>query len=323
MGRGSGSGGGGGNFSGGRSNGGSFSGLSGSRRSSSSSRSSGNINHYYHMYNNVRRTVNHYGGGYNRGYGSGYRNYNRSSNTNPMLSWFIIVCIIWVVSLVMWVGARGKDVTPLDKAHINIENTSDMIVDDLGWVTEDRGSNGTKAVKKAIDKFTEATGVQPMLMITDGIEGAKFGDGGGVWEPALINYYEQTFSDDGHSIICLATKNGSDNYNMWIYNGAAASTVIGEEQQQVIFDIFNKEWMDLNQDECDMIADTLTIAAKKFKGGFTWQAGLFVGMSVVLALMAGYLAFKAVSDRNLRREAEENRHAEAVDDAYDRMTGQN
>ena len=351
MGRGSGSGGGGGSFSGGSSSsGGSFSGSSGSRRSSSSSRSSGNginVNHYYRMYNNVRRSINHYGGygtgrrrsTYSRGphdfdpytggnnlggsfAAAGYENYSGSGRSS-LVSWFIVLCIVWVSSLVMWLGVRGNAVTPLDKAHINIENTSNMIVDDLGWVTEDRGSSGTKAVMKAIDKFTSATGVQPLVLITDGINGAKFGDGGGIWEPALIDYYESTFSDDGHSIICLATRNGSDDYSLWIYNGAAASSVIGTEQQDVIFETFRKEWMDLNQDECDMIADTLTVAAKKFKGGFNWQTGLFAGSTVILVLFVGYGVFKMVSDRRLREEAERNRHSEAVDDIYDQMTGQN
>lgn len=268
-------------------------------------------------------------------YDSGYSSRRVASSSNnsssdkslgaigTLTSAFIVMLILTIIIAVFTPSSKTAVEKLADNA-CTVHSYDEMIVDDLGWVTED-GSSGTKKVKEGLEYFYQKTGVQPMFVLTD-----KFGEAtaddytGAQVEDALENLYVDTFGqDEGHLIFLVLTNDGADRYSyQGSLTGTSASHVIGDTQKEIIYDSWDINWDNLNQTEAEMIANTFKRSAdkimKKPSGMMAMLRNMFVlcDVALLIALVAMF-----ISHNKTKRQAEENRHIEAVNEQYNKSVG--
>lgn len=236
MGRG-GRGGGGGGRSGGFSGGGSRSsgsrmssggrgGYSGSRVSHSGfSGGSFHTSHHHHY---------HYGGFHPV---RTYRTYRTARVYTPVAApaWvvrLVLVCLLAVFVLNV-VGVMGTGVTAStverEKLGASYTSNTEFYIDELDWV-----ENRT-VLERGLKKFYNETGVHPLLVITDNVDG-DVSPSSAELEGYAGSIYDQYVSDEGHIVLVFHEYNSSGNYNMAYVVGSQAKTVMDTEACNILMD---------------------------------------------------------------------------------------
>ena len=255
--------------------------------------------------------------------GNGY--YGEKKESTPLKA---LVTLLIAMLMITFVCALQAPTTkaPVDKlpsTASKIMDYDDMIVDNLGWITED-GSSGVKKVKQSLEYFYKKTGVQPMFVLSDTLGNATATNyTASEIEKTLEAMYQNAFgTDEGHIIFAVLTNDGADNYSyISCLAGTAATQAIGDEQKEILYDAWDKQWINLNQTEADMVANTFKNAANEImqKPSHLIQnvRNIFIILDVVLLIA---IIILSISSNKTKRLEEENRHTEAVNEQYMKET---
>lgn len=242
---------------------------------------------------------------------------------SAMLSAFVVM-IILTIAFSIFAGKPQTQVEKLPVTACGLLDYDDLIVDDLGWTTED-GSAGTKAVKQGMEYFYQKTGVQPMFVLSDKIGNSTASNyKGSDIEATLESMYKDTFGEDeGHAIFAVLTNDGADNYSyISCLAGTYATQVLGDTQKEMLYDAWDRQWVNLNQSEADMVANTFKTAADKIMRKPTHiMSGARNVCFIIDIILLIAIVIMVLSRNKTKRLEEENRHIEAVNDQYNKATG--
>lgn len=274
--------------------------------------------------------VNNYGNntttytdtGYNSD-GSGY--YSKKTESSPLK--MLVTLLMFMLMMTFVIALKvPKAYAPIDKlpsTACKVMDYDNMIVDNLGWVKED-GSSGVKKVKQSLEYFYQKTGVQPMFVLSDTLGNATATNyTASEIEKTLEAMYQNAFgTDEGHIIFAVLTNDGADNYSyISCLAGTAATQTIGNEQKEILYDAWDKQWINLNQSEAEMVANTFKNAANEImkKPSHLIQnvRNIFIILDVVLLIA---IIILSISNNKTKRLEEENRHTEAINEQYMKET---
>ena len=180
------------------------------------------------------------------GLGSPYRGYTRSGGgvlTTIISVVVIFVTVVFIFSLINSSGGSGnisKSTVEREKIQPEARFNNDCIIDDVGWLS---GSS----VKKAMNKFYDETGVQPILVIRDNVNLSKHPR-----DSEVQDYMESVLADKGNdtSMVMLFCEWYDSVWDVYLYCGNRTGTVLDEEAQDIICDYVSYLYeSDLDDDE--------------------------------------------------------------------------
>lgn len=274
--------------------------------------------------------VNNYGNntttytdtGYNSD-GSGYYSKKTESSPLKMLVTLLMFTLMMTFVIALKVPKAYAPVDKLPSTACKVMDYDNMIVDNLGWVKED-GSSGVKKVKQSLEYFYKKTGVQPMFVLSDTLGNATATNyTASEIEKTLETMYQNAFgTDEGHIIFAVLTNDGADKYSyISCLAGTMATQVIGDAQKEALYDAWDKQWMNLNQSEAEMVANTFENAADKIMAKpsnlMRNIRNICILLDIVLLIT---LIIMFISSNKTKRLEEENRHTEAVNEQYMKET---
>lgn len=320
---------------GGHSGGGGSHGFSSSR---SSSRSSGSISrgassHSYssssRSYGSSSRDDDYYGhrsshGGniYIGNVGGGYSVSGGSGGvwTAWLLFAFFVLLFLAVVSSQSSDGYTYS-ATPLPEVtHTHtpmvrdgVVQSSEWVVDNVDWIAP----NEMGSLEAAMGYFQQKTGVQPLLVIDDDVNGsADFTDAEA--EEWLGKLYWQKFSDDGHIIVAFIEYEDSV-YVDYIYAGRLANGTIDAEARDIMMAMFDRYYTATNLSDAQYFskvfresADAIMVDYEASQGK---QVSLFACICVVVgAVVVCIVAVKITRSREKAYEAAQKLASTPVDE---------
>lgn len=250
------------------------------------------------------------------------------SEASSKVSTIVQVALIAIIATVMifWFAGMYPVAKKLDSSKVNAVSSQELIIDNLGWLTEDVGNKGIDEVEDALDYFYKKTGVQPMVVLSDGLKDIPGVTGSNV-ESQMKSLYASKFNDDGHLIFYMDSENGADSYdNIYIYAGYAADSVIDNYAQNVIYDTFDYYFFDTAVDEYELVAKTFTSSANKIMNNtgniLRMIAYGCLGITVVIVLVAVGKVVKSKKELDEAvAEANEEARRKAVEAEYESYTG--
>ena len=111
---------------------------------------------------------------------------------------------------------------------------SDQVLEDsLAWLED------TEEVKAAMDYFYDKTGIQPYLLICDGIDGKGGEITDAEAEIFLQELYESLYDDEGHMIFVFMEYEESE-YVTFLYTGVDANNVMDADAREIF--LANADW---------------------------------------------------------------------------------
>lgn len=249
------------------------------------------------------------------------------SEASSKVSTIVQVALIAIIATIMifWFAGMYPVAKKLDSSKVNAVSSQELIIDNLGWLTEDVGDKGIDEVEDALDYFYKKTGVQPMVVLSDGLKDIPGVTGSNV-ESQMKSLYESKFNDDGHLIFYMDSENGADSYdNIYIYAGYAADSVIDNYAQNVIYDTFDYYFFDTAVDEYELVAKTFTSSANKIMNNtgniLRMIAYGCLGITVVIVLVAVGKVVKSKKELDEAvAEANEEARRKAVEAEYESYT---
>ena len=250
------------------------------------------------------------------------------SEASSKVSTIVQVAFIAIIATIMifWFAGMYPVAKKLDSSKVKAVSSQELIIDNLGWLTEDVGDKGIDEVEDALDYFYKKTGVQPMVVLSDGLDGISGVTGSNV-ESQMKSLYASKFNDDGHLIFYMDSENGADSYdNIYIYAGYAADSVIDNYAQNVIYDTFDYYFFDTAVDEYELVAKTFTSSANKIMNNtgniLRMIAYGCLGITVVIVLVAVGKVVKSKKELDEAvAEANEEARRKAVEAEYESYTG--
>lgn len=241
----------------------------------------------------------YYGGGYGPRYGYAPR---RSSGCLFQLVVLIAICITLVFIYSSMSGGAGGitkstvERTPLDASYCT---QVDYVHDELDWIRNE------STVEKGMYNFYKKTGVQPILVITDTVNGTNSPNDNDM-ETYANELYDQYSPDEAHLLVLFYEYNSDSQYRIWCITGKQAKTVIDEEALNILMDYLDSYYYS-DRDEDTMFGDAFSDAADRI---MTVSKSPIPTIAICLTvLILAFIAFawwkKAKAQKNLEAEQTE------------------
>lgn len=296
MGRGGAGGGGGGRSSGGSFGGGRSSGSrmgGGGRGGYSGGHSS--FGGYHHHYSHSH----HYGGR-----ATVYVNGVSVPVPRPVANILSVICVavilaVFIAPMVINGAQITKSTVEREKIPASATSLTEFYIDELGWV------ESRTELTKGLNYFYAQTGVHPLLVITDNVNGDVQPNSSEL-EAYALQVYDEMIQDEGHIVLVFQEYNSNGVYSMAYALGAQAKTVMDMEACDILMDYIDSYYYsDLNTSQFfstsfQKAADR--IMTKTIPFGFIIVMGLIV-VAGIFVLMIWWS--KAKKQKNI--EAEQTR----------------
>lgn len=247
-------------------------GSSGGHMHYSSSRSSSS-SHMSHS-SSRRRSSSYVGGRYHHS----YAHYGCKPTFGNLVGSIIIIVLILLVYMMTHGGNITKSTHERTKLPAQYcELSSKWYEDELDWIHDEN------KLMKGLRKFYDETGVQPLLYITDNIDG-KARPTSTDFDKALRAKYYEEFNDEGHVIVCFMESSPSD-YASYYYAGAKAKNVLDDEGAEILLDYLDYYYTEDMDDE-DFFAVSFSKAADRMMSVQSTTKQLTI-KAVIIAVLAG------------------------------------
>lgn len=223
----------------------------------------------------------HYGLTYYYGSGGG-------SIIGTVAIWIAIVFIIIASLLPVMVGSITKSTHEREKlSPADCKMIDTWYIDDIDWI------HNEKTLVNGLKDFYSKTGVQPLLYITDNIDGdstpseSKF-------NAKLEEMYDQYFKDDGHIIVCFLESSPSD-YASYYVVGSRAKQVIDNEGGEILLDYLDYYYTQDSLSDEQFFAKSFDKAADRMMTVQKTTKQMFIMFGIVLVAVIGFIAFVVTS----------------------------
>ncbi len=243
------------NFSGGWGSGTSTSQRSSSQRSGTSrSRVS-----YGNTYTDISSDVevgtreNNKGTVYNSTIGTNQTNQKNKSSMGCGCLLMIIVFIFAILLSNNSISNDGNIESTIERTALDsslVTTTQTYCYDDLDWIID------SDTLLTGMNSFYSQTGVQPVLIITDNING-NYRPNNDEAEEFMTAVYDNLFDDEGHMLVLFLE--AKEEHATWIYCGEDAATVVDEEARDILLSNIEYEYYSDKTEEqmfADAFADT-------------------------------------------------------------------
>lgn len=215
------------------------------------------------------------GGGY---YHRGVTYYRGNSGIGGLIASVIVIALILFVYMSIQGGKITKSTHERTKLPAQYcELSEKWYEDELDWIHDEN------KLMKGLRKFYDETGVQPLLYITDNIDG-KARPTSTDFDKALRAKYYEEFNDEGHVIVCFMESSPSD-YASYYYAGAKAKNVLDEEGAEILLDYLDYYYTEDVDDE-DFFATSFSKAADRMMSVQSTTKQLTI-KAVIIAVLAG------------------------------------
>ena len=169
-------------------------------------------------------------------------------------------------------SASDADQSPvtLQTSHTREKLAADACVESDQWLDDQAGwLDDQKTVTDAMRSFYEQTGVQPYLIIADGIDGNKDYALGDV-ETYLRDRYDELFDDDGH-LILLFCEPYENEYEPFLLVGEQAQQVVDTDGENIIYDAVDHWYTDTSLSDDEYFARVFVASANALMYGTSFD----------------------------------------------------
>lgn len=241
----------------------------------SSHRSGGSSHHSSSSFGSYRSS--HYGPTYYFGGRGG-------SIIGVVATWVAIVFIVLSYLIPMMLGGITKSTHEREKlSSTDCKMIDTWYIDDIDWIHDE------KTLVNGLKDFYSKTGVQPLLYITDNIDGdptpseSKF-------NAKLEEMYSQYFKDDGHVIVCFLESSPSD-YASYYVAGSRAKQVIDNEGGEILLDYLDYYYTQDSLSDEQFFAKSFDKAADRMMTVQKTSKQLFIMFGIILVAVIAFIAF--------------------------------
>lgn len=266
-------------------------GSSGGHMHYSSGRSSSS-SHMSHS-SSSRRSSSYVGGGYRHS----YTHYGSGFTAGGLISSIIVIALILFVYMMIQGGKITKSTHERTKLPVEYcELSSTWYEDELDWIHDEN------KLLKGLRKFYDETGVQPLLYITDNIDG-KARPNSTDFDKALRAKYYEEFNDEGHIVVCFLESSPSD-YASYYYAGAKAKNVLDEEGAEILLDYLDYYYTEDMDDE-DFFATSFSKAADRMMSVQATTNQLTIKAFIVVVFAGGLVGVAFFMYKKQKKRAEQ------------------
>lgn len=242
---------------------------------SSSHRSGGSSHHSSSSFGSYHSS--HYGPTYYSGGRGG-------SIIGVVATWIAIVFIVLSSLIPVMLGSITKSTHEREKlSSADCKMIDTWYIDDIDWIHDE------KTLVNGLKDFYSKTGIQPLLYITDNIDGdptpseSKF-------NAKLEEMYSQYFKDDGHVIVCFLESSPSD-YASYYVAGSRAKQVIDNEGGEILLDYLDYYYTQDSLSDEQFFAKSFDKAADRMMTVQKTTKQMFIMFGIILIAVIAFIAF--------------------------------
>lgn len=236
-----------------------------------------------------------------------YRNTNLPAGTSQAGSVYPFLFVIWTIAFVAFLfsvfAVKGSTSDfQREKLASRLVTPTEYVIDDANWgVANSKTEAGMKY-------FFNKTGVQPVIILSEGINGDRWPATGFI-EQYMTDVYDAYIKDEGHALF-MYLDHGSGDFDVYWLIGSEAKSVVDDDVCDKIMAYFDRYATSDMSDE-EYISTT-------FKKSADWAMGnpnkwIVYGVSggLIFLIVLGLLIFLATSSK--RKEQRIREMAEAND----------
>lgn len=170
-------------------------------------------------------------------------------------------------------------------------NETDYYIDNLKWI-----GNKTK-LESGLKHFYEKTGVQPLLYLTDNINGNYFPDENEM-DSFANDLYDKLFTDEAHLLFIFMEYEGR--YMDWYVVGSQAKTVIDNEAADILLDYIDRYYYDEDLSDEEFFSESFRDAGDRIMTvtKSPWITVIIIISIVILVIVLFSWWIKAKKQKN-------------------------
>ena len=219
----------------------------------------------------------HYGPTYYSGSGGG-------SIIGIAAIWIAVVLIVLSSLLPLLIPSITKSTHEREKlSSDDCKMIDTWYIDDIDWI------HNEKTLVNGLKDFYSKTGVQPLLYITDNIDG-DLKPSESEFNAKLEEMYSQYFKDDGHVIVCFLESSPSD-YASYYVAGSRAKQVIDNEGGEILLDYLDYYYTQDSLSDEQFFAKSFDKAADRMMTVQKTTKQMFIMFGIILTAVIGFIAF--------------------------------
>lgn len=199
-------------------------------------------------------------------------------------TWIAIIFIVLSYLIPMMSGSITRSTHEREKlSSADCKMVDTWYIDDIDWIHD------KKALVNGLKDFYSKTGVQPLLYITDNIDGdptpseSKF-------NAKLEEMYSQYFKDDGHVIVCFLESSPSD-YASYYVAGSRAKQVIDNEGGEILLDYLDYYYTQDSLSDEQFFAKSFDKAADRMMTVQKTSKQLLIMFGIILLAVIAFITF--------------------------------
>lgn len=231
------------------------------------------------------RSSSSFGSYHSSHYGPTYYSGGRGGSIiGVVATWIAIVFIVLSSLMPVMLGGITKSTHEREKlSSADCKMIDTWYIDDIDWIHDD------KTLVNGLKDFYSKTGVQPLLYITDNIDGdptpseSKF-------NAKLEEMYDQYFKDDGHVIVCFLESSPSD-YASYYVAGSRAKQVIDNEGGEILLDYLDYYYTQDSLSDEQFFAKSFEKATDRMMTVQKTTKQMFIMFGIILVAVIGFITF--------------------------------
>lgn len=216
-----------------------------------------------------------------------------------MISTLIVVLFLLIVmsSMGMFNGSRVSinnntyaNTTERTKLDSSVTKETDYYYDELGYINQE------SVLLKGLQYFYSKTGVQPVIYITDNREAQA------------ASLYDEICSDEGHFLlVVIGSKDGSTDWEYDYQWGAAASSIMDKEAEDIFFAYLDSYYYGSYTDEevfANAFKSTADTIMSSTTNGFDVLRVMIIGVVIIIVLLILVNFWKARKAQKNKEQAD-------------------
>lgn len=231
------------------------------------------------------RSSSSFGSYHSSHYGPTYYSGGRGGSIiGVVATWIAIVFIVLSSLIPVMLGGITKSTHEREKlSSVDCKMIDTWYIDDIDWIHDE------KTLVNGLKDFYSKTGVQPLLYITDNIDGDPT-PSESRFNVKLEKMYDQYFKDDGHVIVCFLESSPSD-YASYYVAGSRAKRVIDNEGGEILLDYLDYYYTQDSLSDEQFFAKSFDKAADRMMTVQKTSKQMLIMFGIILVAVIGFITF--------------------------------
>lgn len=231
------------------------------------------------------RSSSSFGSYHSSHYGPTYYSGGRGGSIiGVVATWIAIVFIVLSSLIPVMLGGITKSTHEREKlSSADCKMIDTWYIDDIDWIHDE------KTLVNGLKDFYSKTGVQPLLYITDNIDGDPK-PSESEFNAKLEEMYSQYFKDDGHIIVCFLESSPSD-YASYYVAGSRAKQIIDNEGGEILLDYLDYYYTQDSLSDEQFFAKSFDKAADRMMTVQKTTKQMLIMFGIILVAVIGFITF--------------------------------